>query len=450
MKVSFNRLTTIVGLVLLMTLIIPPSVFPGKHPISAWADDDDHSPHCTTTVSAENVGNNAIQTAINSANNGDVICIAGGTYPEQLSITKPLTLEGLGTASHPTEIQPTTLVQNSGDFDNIICTEHDINNNCIATAPTPEYNIILVGSDSSIAGVTISNLLVDGSLASSTFNSCADDYEGIEFSNASGIITGTTVQNIYLPLVDAGCQPGLDINVQTASGDSSSVTISNNQALNYNKNGITCNDVGTTCTITKNTVSFYAPYEQYIASNGIQIGFGAVGTVSHNTVSGNECTLASVCGPNYVTQTQSTGILTYESGAGTVVSDNTASDNDVGILDAADTVKLTNNVLQNNGDEGMYLNDGTYTASNNHISSSLIGIAIVSDGYVANPTTAALNGNNLIGTFSTAPVQVVAFTGAPNGGTYSEPATLTLHKFSETVTAGSSATPSFVNITNLP
>jgi hypothetical protein len=435
MKVNFNRLTTIVGLVLLVTLIIPPSVFPGKHPISAWADDDDHSPHCTTTVSTENVGNTAIQTAINSANNGDVICIAGGNYPEQLSITKPLTLEGLGTASHPTEIQPTSVVQNSADPD----------------TSTPEYNIILVGGGvSSINGVTISNLLVDGSLASSTFSSCADDYEGIEFLNAGGTITGNTVQNIYLPVGLAGCQPGLDINVQTASGDSSSVTISNNQALNYNKNGITCNDVGTTCTITKNTVSFYAPYEQYIASNGIQIGFGAVGTVSHNTVSGNECTLASVCGPNYVTQTQSAGILTYESGAGTVVNDNNISGNDIGIADVADTVQPTNNVLQNNGDEGMLLNDGTYTASNNHISGSLIGIAIVSDGFVANPTAATLDGNHLTGTFSTAQVQVVAYTGAPNGGTYSEPATLTLHKFSETVEAGSSATPSFVNITNLP
>jgi hypothetical protein len=433
MKVNFNRLTTIVGLVLLMTLIIPPSVFPGKHPISAWADDNDHSPHCTTTVSAENVGNNAIQTAINSANNRDVICIAGGTYPEQLSITKPLTLLGLGTESHPTKIQPTSVVQNSVDPD----------------TSTPEYNIILVEGVSSMEGVTISNLLVDGSLASSTFASCADDYEGIEYLNSDGIITGNTVQNIYLPVNLAGCQPGLDINVQTSSGDSSSVNISNNNALNYNKNGITCNDVGTTCVITKNTVSFYAPYEQYIASNGIQIGFGAVGTVSHNIVSGNECTLASVCGPNYVTQTQSTGILTYQSGAGTVVTDNTASGNDVGILDAADTVKLANNHLQNNGDEGMYLNDGAYEASNNDISSSLIGIAIVSDGFVANPTTATLHGNHLTGTFSTAPVQLVAYTGAPNGGTSNEPATLTLPGFSETVTAGSSANPSFVNITTL-
>lgn len=434
MKISFNRLATIVGLVLLVALITPPSVFPGKHPISAWAEDDDHLSHCTTTVSAENVGNTAIQTAINSANNGDVICIAGGTYPEQLTITKPLTLEGLGNASHPTEIQPTSVVKNSADPD----------------TSTPEYNIILVGGGiSSINGVTISNLLVDGSLASSTFTSCADDYEGIEFLNAGGTITGNTVQNIYLPANLAGCQPGLDINVQTASGNSSPVNISNNNALNYNKNGITCNDVGTTCTITKNTVSFYAPYEQYIASNGIQIGFGAVGTVSHNTVSGNKCTLASVCGPNYVTQTQSTGILTYQSGAGTVVSDNTASGNDIGILDAADTVKLTNNVLQNNGDEGMYLNDGTYTASNNKISNSLIGLVVVSDGFVANPTNATLDGNHLTGTFSTAPVQLVAFTGAPYGGPYDEPAALTLDKFSETVTAGSSTAPSFVNIANL-
>jgi hypothetical protein len=434
MKVSFNRLTTIVGLVLLMTLIIPPSVFPGKHPISAWADDDDHSPHCTTTVSAENVGNNAIQTAINSANNGDVICIAGGTYPEQLTITKPLTLLGLGDNHNPTSIVPALVSANAVDPD----------------SGNPEAAIILV---SSTTDVTVTNLVIDGSVASASITSCAPpSYEGVLFLGASGSLTNSDVTNFYQANPsNYGCQnsAGLAILVQTPAMGTSSVTIKNNDVTNYQKNGITCNDTGTTCDLDSNTVSPLAAAQPLVASNGIQIAYGAIGTVSHNTVSGNECGTGN-CGSNYVTLYQASGILTYGSGAGTVVSDNTVSGNDMGIYDGADTVQLANNHLQNNRYEGMFLNDGTYTASNNKISNSPIGIAIVSDGGVANPTTATLKDNNLIGTFSTAQVQLVAYTGAPNGGANNEPATLTLHKFSETVTAGSSATPSFVNITNLP
>ena len=92
--------------------------------------------------------------------------------------------------------------------------------------------------------------------------------------------------------------------------------------------------------------------------------------------------------------------------------------------------------------------------SNNRISGSLVGIAIVSDGFVANPTSATLLGNNFKGSFSTAPIQVTAYNDAPSGnsfaGTNVEPATVTLTGFTETVTSGLLAPldiPSFVNIT---
>src|SRR5271155_281045 len=311
------------------------------------------SPRCTITVSAENVGENAIQTAINAASPGAVICVAAGVFPEQLAITKPLTLEGLGSGHSPTEIQPTALVQNSADPD----------------TSTPEFNIILVGGGtSSITGVSISNIVVDGSLATSSFTGCADDYEGVLFLNAGGSITGSTVQNIYLSPSLAGCQPGDAIEVQTATGQSSSVTISNDQALNYNKNGITCNDARSNCTITQDTVSFYSAYAAFIASNGIQVAYGAVGTVSDNTVSGNECDLASVCGPNLVTQTQSAGILTYQSGKGTTVKGNTVSGNDIGIATVNDAAVSTNNQIQDNRYEGLLVNDGTYGDLNNQLS----------------------------------------------------------------------------------
>lgn len=415
---------------------------------AAGADNNygysNYPPHCTTTVSGENGADNAIQSAINAASSGAVICVAGGVYPEQLTITTPLSLVGLGSGRTPTEIQPTSLVQTSSDPD----------------TGTPEYNIILVGGlATSITGVTISNLVVDGSLTGSTFTSCADDYEGVEFLNAGGTITGSTVQNILLPQSLAGCQPGDGILVQTATGQTSSVVISNDQALNYNKNGITCNDKGTTCSISQNTVSFYAPYAQYIAPNGIQVAYGAVGKVDGNTVTGNECDVGyptGICGPNLITQTSSCGILTYESGAGTELSGNqvggrsASQGNDLGICVASDSVSVSGNTLQNNRVAGIYQDDGTYTLSDNQVAGSPIGVAAVSDGFSASATSSTLVGNQFSGRFSIALVEAISLSGAPDGGSNTPvPAVqLSLDGFTQTVSGGTSSSPSIVNITS--
>jgi parallel beta-helix repeat protein len=334
-------------------------------------------------------------------------------------------------------IQPTSLAENSVDPD----------------TGSAQFNIILVGGGtSSITGVTISNLVVDGSLLPADFfwpsGFICVEYEGILFLNAGGIVTGNTVQNVYLSFAPyLGCYTVSAIEVQTASGLSSSVMISNNQAPNYQSNGIACYDMGTTCIITKNTVSFYATAGPYLTSNGIHIAIGAVGKVISNTASGNECS-AAACGPYYLYQTGGAGIFTLGSGPGTVLSGNTVYDNDIGILAAVSTAAemLTSNVVQNNRYEGIYLRDGTYVASYNTISGGNIGIAVALDGGLASPVTANLTRNNFRGTFLTAPVQAVAYTGPPYGGSFVEPVNLNFNSFLETITAGSSATPSFVNI----
>src|SRR5579871_1409722 len=89
--------------VVLMSFLLAASPFFVAHS-AAWSN------HCTVTVSGENASTNAIQSAIN-ANPGGTICVAAGTYPEQLSITTSGTqLIGLGTILNPTIIEPTTVV----------------------------------------------------------------------------------------------------------------------------------------------------------------------------------------------------------------------------------------------------------------------------------------------------------------------------------------------------
>lgn len=115
---------------------------------------------CTTTVSP-GLGT-PIQSAISAASSGAVICVNAGSYPEQLSITKPLTLQGLGTGANPAEIAPASVAANSVSPD----------------SGNSEAAIILV---SSTTQVTITNLVVDGSSASSSINNgCSPpSYEGV-------------------------------------------------------------------------------------------------------------------------------------------------------------------------------------------------------------------------------------------------------------------------------
>ncbi|MBI3938429.1 MAG: right-handed parallel beta-helix repeat-containing protein [Betaproteobacteria bacterium] len=77
------------------------------------------------------------------------------------------------------------------------------------------------------------------------------------------------------------------------------MTISGNTVARYQKNGITANG-SVAATITNNSVTGAGPID-YIAQNGIQIGFGATARLEGNTVRGNDYTPSSfvACGLLY-------------------------------------------------------------------------------------------------------------------------------------------------------
>jgi hypothetical protein len=424
---------------------------------------------CNTMYSASPTYDTATMVPITITSPG-TYCFGAGTYNTQITITASgvtlTTAPGVGWGK--AIIEPTTVASHSSDPG---APDYGL------PSGAPQYSIILAGSDSaSITGVTISNLVVDGSKASSP--SCTTGYNGIEFLNAGGAITGNTVQNIYVPVAlaetctDYYFEPGNSILVQTGSGFSSSVTISGNQALNYENDGVWCDYAGSTCSITHNTATFYVPrvpgapstsYSAFNPPNGIFISFGAAGTASGNTVSGNECNVTTssspyvtsipYCGPNEVTQYQGEGILTYYSGAGTTIEQNTFIGNDYGIASAYDTATSSNNQLQGNRYAAILVEDGLYLVSHNQISgSSIVGILVVSNGCADNPMTANLMNDNFNqGTYSTAPVQVITLSDpavcAPN---YQEPATLNLNNLVETVSGGTLSSPSIVNLNDFP
>jgi hypothetical protein len=113
-----------------------------------------------------------------------------------------------------------------------------------------------------------------------------------------------------------------------AFGGSASGTVSGNTLTNYQKGGITANGK-VSATITNNTVTGQGPVS-YIAQNGIQMGYGAKGSVTGNTVTGNAYSGANLA--------SSGGILVvggacygYPATMGLTISNNTLTGNDVGV-----------------------------------------------------------------------------------------------------------------------
>jgi parallel beta-helix repeat protein len=318
-----------------------------------------------------------IQAAVNAANaaGGDTIQIAPATYTEQVMIGKSLTMTGTG---------PGVIIQVP---------------NTLTPDPVMGLNAVVEVNN---ATVNMSALTIQGPAPQGvTIN------VGILVVNgATANVTNTTVTQIQNP-TSLGNQTGnaIQIGGTRSIEEPATATITNDIISGYEKTGILVRG-GSTATITGSTISGIGPTTA-TAQNGIQVDLGATATITGNTVIGNEYTGAG-SGADLTTDTQLTGILIdnfapFIPGGTITVSSNTiggtatGAGNDIGI-DSSDpeiTIAISRNTLQGNRFEGVLLGDGTATVSNNTISGSNIGGAVVAfSGDTAN-ANGTLTSNNI-------------------------------------------------------
>jgi nitrous oxidase accessory protein NosD len=275
-------------------LLLLPRFGRGANGAHLVVDDD--------KVECPNAGFTHIQDAIDAASPGDHIRICKGTYVEQLTIRKALDID----ADSGAVLMPSIMKQNTISlFDGA----------AIATA------ILVVDT----TDVSISGLTVDG--VKNGIAECAPDLEGITFQNASGSIQRAAVRNFKLAVGLGGCQSGTGLFVQSGAGGISRVAIEDCTIHDFQKNGITANEIGTTAYITRNVITGIGPTAA-IAQNGIQIGFGAGGAITKNSVTNNvfsPCTAVATC------TTVATNILVEQSD-GVEVSGNRAGISQVAIF----------------------------------------------------------------------------------------------------------------------
>ena len=293
-----------------------------------------------------------IQLEVNAVPGGSTIDICPGNYPEQVVINKNLTLQGVADGG----LDAAVIVAPGGGLLQ--------NTSSLATGNSIAAQILVQAPATS---VKVSNLTVDGS--NNGITGCGPNPIGIYYQNASGAVSRASVLNEVLGAGLTGCQAGLGIFVQSGGGGTSTVSIASSNVENYQKNGITGNEVGTTVTIKGNTVIGQGPTSG-AAENSIQIGFGATGTISGNTV-GSDVWAPDVFGD---TGDAAAGLLVYASQNVTITSNN-VNNTQYGIALAGDPSNgsADHNVVTKNTVSATHLYDGIdLCGSNNTASSNII------------------------------------------------------------------------------
>lgn len=254
-----------------------------------------------------------IQAAVNAVTPGGTVFVCPGTYPEQVTINKNLTMQGVSNGNADASvISPPT----SGMIQN-------------ATDPSPASLNPSIAAQVFIQGavtVTLASLIIDGSNNQLTCG--GPTLVGIYDLNAAAVLKNLNVRNQALDAADASCNSGVGIFVEGNTGNA--VTVKTTTLSGYQKNGIAANgfgdgSLGPAVTLTGNTVVGQGA-NAAVAQTGIQIGLGATGSANSNLVVDNSAA---------TTSTASSAILIYASKSITA-SGNRISNSQFGIATASD------------------------------------------------------------------------------------------------------------------
>jgi len=195
-----------------------------------------------------------ISAAVSSVPAGSTVLVCPGTYPEQVVITQPLTLQGISTGNSG---QAVIAVPGTG-----------------LTAISGVYYLTVSPQvEATTAGpVNITNITVDGTGGS---NACSSRLVGIYYgSGSSGTVNNVTVRNE----MNSQCDVGILAENGTATNES--VTIENSIVHDFDGTGILADTNQSSPSLTV-TIK-----DNYIDGglNGISIGSGVFGSVTANLV----------------------------------------------------------------------------------------------------------------------------------------------------------------------
>lgn len=298
---------------------------------------DDDGRASSVSCDAANPAPNSIQAAVDLSASGDTILVCPGVYEEQLKIvSKDLTIRGV----------------TSGDLNQVLIKPDGVVANSTNAFSGQPLAAVIAVEDS--ANVVLRNLTIDG--AGNRLTACAPTLVGVFYRNASGEVQATAVRDIRLGSTLGNCQSGYGIFVQSGPGGASKLAVTASSVHGYQKVGIVGNETGTEIQAVANAVAGDG-VTPVIAQNGIQIGYGATGSITRNSVVNHVFTC-----PTFPCDA-ATNILVFESNNVTVTGNETAKAA-VGIY----LVRSNNSEVRNNRVSDTDVFDGIAVIGNrNHV-----------------------------------------------------------------------------------
>jgi hypothetical protein len=280
-----------------------------------------------------------IQSAIDAAKPGDTIKVLPGTYPEQITISKSLTL--IGTGDKVTIIKaPATLPKTNTNGDPYVV---DING----------------GAKVNMKGFTVSG---------PSRTSCPLSLIGIS------VMLDSTLN------LDTSSIRDCTYNGIYTEGDA---TIIRTNVNNYREHGIF--GFGEVITVKVSHSNIVAAKNSEVAGTiGILLVL-AKGVIDHNKISENICTV-SECGTDY-SQPQSYGIVTVAASSGSSITNNVLSNNDAGIdlILSSGCCIVDRNIIRNSAPNdlffGVVVQDGENTISNTKISGDKVLVGVLAAAF---------------------------------------------------------------------
>ncbi len=273
-----------------------------------------------------------ITAAVNAAASGDVIEICPALYPEQLIITKSLTLRGVLTHVNIekylpccNEVKRVLLQPKMTDLQNL-----------------PFEAVITVMNTED---VTIDNLAIDAK--KNTVASCDIGLSAVHFYNASGVLKDSAVLNAKLPN-PKDCMTffgnGFGVAVDSSEAGPFHVKIEHNSIHDFQRDGIEVSNAGVNVEIEGNNISGLGP-STGINQFGIFLLSGSVGQVKGNIITEGTCGKLSATD---CVNLRSEGVVLAQVGDDTVVDHNVINHVQSGIfLNTVNRARITNNLIGN-------------------------------------------------------------------------------------------------------
>jgi hypothetical protein len=324
--------------------------------------------------SCSHPGYSSIQQAIDSTATKIEVCT--GNYQEQLAIERAVTIVG-GTGVHV--LLPATTARSTTACDSA----------SEAGDGLEDQDLVSVCTAGKVKIQNVHFAAVFPGAPVGPSESCSYNLYGIAVGGGADLeLADSTVQGAAPKAID-GCQYGVGVQVGMAyasPAQTGTAKLTEDTVDGYQKNGVTVEGAGSDATI-KDVFVTGAGKTAEIAQNGIGVQFGAKAAITDSTITKNECENAT-CGEDPLTAYQAEGVYFYGAATGSSIKTSHIDENDAGIEteDTTETepsvsqVHVTKDEIARNRYEGVLLNQGWATVSDDEISDSKVGIEAIQIG----------------------------------------------------------------------